>query len=215
MERLDEFDSQIEERGFSLEVSEEADEIAQSLEFKQLEFVYNLVFHGQKAYVAYQNAYNNDNFGTATSGASRLLSNHRISRLIQLLRDAMMKHNLLTGIEKRHILAEHARANMLEVVDELGEVRPEKAHLVKEHRVTYTKNGERQVTVKLHDAQKAIEIDNRMAGDNAAEVHRHELDIGEVLSRIRPTTGLPSTQEKLASAKVIETAEGQSSDSES
>lgn len=118
----------------------------------------------------------------ATSNASTLMTNPKVSHFLdahQAKQLAEVEAQLLSKPEKRQILATFARAKLIDLIDENGQVKISKnspaAKALKEwsRRERTDRNGNPIVTssLKLVDPIAAIIEDNKMTGDYAPSKH--------------------------------------------
>jgi len=158
---------------------------------RQHRFILNL-FQGMNQTDAYINAgYHCADPGTAAACATELLKLPNISQELARLmtkREAIVTANVinasispsvLTKAEKRSILAEIARARLVDFQDKdgqpalTGDTPNNKAAKEFYHRQRFDRNGNPIITksIKLVDAIEAIREDNKMTGDYAPSKH--------------------------------------------
>ena len=149
-----------------------------NLTAKQEKFCQNLL-SGMNQTEAYKNAYDCDNMQieTITNNAYQLTKNSDIATRLSELRNMTATPAVLSAQEKRQILADIARANLTDFIDENGQVRlnSKSSRALKEYyiktRVDKFGNPIKTSSVKIIDAIQAIAEDNKMAGHYAPSKH--------------------------------------------
>ena len=148
-----------------------------NLTAKQEKFCQNLL-SGMNQTEAYKNAYDCDNMQieTITREASVLADNHNITTRMLELRNMAATPTVLSIQEKRDILANIARSQLQDFLDENGNVKLNKtSRALKEYYVKERKdkhgNTIKSSSVKIIDAIQAIAEDNKMAGHYAPSKH--------------------------------------------
>jgi len=113
---------------------------------------------------AYMECYPDTSYDSARSSSADLLANPSIQEEIKRIRGLVEQDAVLSVEEKRKFLASAVRTPL----SEMDTDNP----LATEY--TITKDG---IKVKAFSKEKAIEIDNKMAGHNEAEVVKHEYNL--------------------------------------
>ena len=145
---------------------------------KQEKFCQNLL-SGMNQTEAYRDAYDCDNMQieTITNNAYQLTKNSDIATRLSELRNMTATPAVLSAQEKRQILADIARANLTDFIDENGQVRlnSKSSRALKEYyiKTRVDKFGKpiKTSSVKIIDAIQAIAEDNKMAGHYAPSKH--------------------------------------------
>ena len=132
-----------------------------SLTTRQLAYCRNRA-EGKSKAISYTDAgYSAANLEDAGSAACKLEKDHRVITMIQTLKEASFVKDALTFAEKRSYLARCVRTS----VDQVG-VSSDLAQEVSEE-VDASGNVKRKV--KVVDKLRALELDNKMSGDNFAD----------------------------------------------
>ena len=145
-----------------------------NLTAKQELFCQNII-KGMTQHDAYVNAYDTQNMLPAVIDvkASELMSNGKISVRVKELRDLAALPALLTVQEKRDILAQIARSQTTDFINDDGQVdiKGKNGRAIREYstRTYIDKDGNPQISkrVKTINPIEAIAEDNKMAGDYA------------------------------------------------
>ena len=123
---------------------------------------------------AYLGAYPKATKHSAGTLASLLEMKPKIQAELKRLQSKTETSTTLSRQEKREFLARVVRAN-------LGEL-DESSDLVEKVDRNHDKDGNRiKTTIKLPGKAQCIEIDNRMAGHNEPEEHKHTIENGVML----------------------------------
>ena len=98
---------------------------------------------------------------SAASSASRLFNRPRVKKYMDGLKEDLRKESVLTLQEKQAFLADVVRTPLGEITEE--------SPLCQEITKTYDEDGLKSEKFKMPSKLGAIEIDNKMTGDNAPE----------------------------------------------
>jgi hypothetical protein len=150
-----------------------------NLTAKQEKFCQNIALHHMTQHDAYINSYDAQNMLPATidENASRMANSSKIKARLLELYNMTATPAVLSAQEKRQILADIARANLTDFIDENGQVRlnSKSSRALKEYyiktRVDKFGNPIKTSSVKIIDAIQAIAEDNKMAGHYAPSKH--------------------------------------------
>jgi len=183
-------------------VSAEVLELRKALNPQQLAFADHVSFGGERQSRAYQLAYGLEPSASVRSMAAQLMAHKVISRLIELQLQPIAGLQLLTATGKRQRLAEMVDVGA-EIWNEDGsDIRPEFMHLVQARKPIFDKEGVRiGWDIKLVDRLKALQIDNKLSGDEAPKRHEHSIAVllASVPKRTEPMS-------KVAKGRVLEGA---------
>lgn len=142
-----------------------------------------LVASGYSVPEAYAEAYELDENQPRTAGNNLMRIESiqmEIKRLQAITRDVSDHENLLTRNEKRKYLAGVVRANVLEIDPDNPD--DPSGWLVESVVRQYDKEGNLvRTTVKLPSKLQALEMDNKMTGENQPDVIEHKLSGGVML----------------------------------
>ena len=170
-----------------------------SLNSRQLSYA-TLRAKGENKSQAYLKAgYKAKTIEQAGSGAVKLEQDPRVSQYIATLQESSFLKEALSVAEKRAFLAATVRANPLDP-DLPG-------HLIQEARTEVDQSGNTKKVIKLPSKLEAINIDNKMAGDNYADKAGNDSvnPFLAIISLFSNSPGLPSVPAALpASQPVIE-----------
>jgi len=132
-----------------------------ALNTRQRKFV-KLIAQGETQAQAHKKAgFNNTTIEGHGANAIRLLKNERIKEELQKVKDKVTQKIVLSVEAKRRFLHDLVHANPLDP-DLPG-------HLVQEARTEVDQSGNVKKVIKLPSKLEAINIDNKMAGDNYAD----------------------------------------------
>jgi len=167
-----------------------------SLNPRQLAYA-TLRAKGENKSQAYLKAgYKANTIEQAGSGAYKLEQDPRVSQYISTLQESSFIKEALSVAEKRAFLAATVRANPLDP-DLPG-------HLIQEARTEVDPAGNVKKVIKLPSKLEAINIDNKMAGDNYADRAGGEI-INPFLAIVSLFSNQPGTLPAMpAQAQVIE-----------
>ena len=148
-----------------------------NLTAKQEKFCQNIL-SGMTQHDAYVNAYDSQNMlpNVIDVKASELMDNGNVKVRVLELRNMAATPTVLSIQEKRDILANIARSQLQDFLDENGNVKLNKtSRALKEYYVKERKdkhgNTIKSSSVKIIDAIQAIAEDNKMAGHYAPSKH--------------------------------------------
>lgn len=147
---------------------------------------------------AYLIVWPNSTRKSAMTRSSILMAQPIIQDELARLRERCETEFELSFAEKRALLADIARANLASLVDDSGNLKEGAGRLIQDWKVTFTKDGEKHITIKLLDKLRAIDLDNRMVGQSEAKPKGCSLDISAILARLEPTTNLPRLNNELS-----------------
>jgi hypothetical protein len=132
-----------------------------SLTTRQMAYCRNRA-EGKSKAISYTDAgYSAANLEDAGSAACKLEKDHRVITMIQTLKEASFVKDALTFAEKRSYLARCVRTS----VDQVGASSDLAQEVVEE--VDTSGNVKRKI--KVVDKLRALELDNKMSGDNFAD----------------------------------------------
>jgi hypothetical protein len=132
-----------------------------SLTTRQLAYCRNRA-EGKSKAISYTDAgYSAANLEDAGSAACKLEKDHRVITMIQTLKEASFVKDALTFAEKRSYLARCVRTS----VDAVGASSDLAQEVVEE----VDQEGRVKRKIKVVDKLRALELDNKMSGDNFAD----------------------------------------------
>ena len=118
--------------------------------------------------IGYMECYPDSTYNSAMSSACDLLGNPKIKEEIARLKGLAEEGDVMTRKEKREFLAKVKRTP-------IGQI-DENSELAQELTVTDTQHGTRK-TIKMMSKKDAVDLDNKMSGDNEPDVVEHNITI--------------------------------------
>ena len=147
-----------------------------------------IMVSGKPQTVAYQEAYNCENYDTAGANATRLLKDARVIEYVSQLRKERDDAAVLSIQQKREFLARVVNAKIGELT--------ENDNLVQEVKIA----PDGSISLKIPSKTEAIKIDNAMMGHDAPKQVKvdHTMTIGDIIKQVsgRDVSLLPTKEEK-------------------
>ena len=169
-----------------------------ALNTRQRKFV-KLIAQGETQAQAHKKAgFNNTTIEGHGANAIRLLKNERIQEELQKVKDKVTQKTVLSVEAKRRFLHDIVHANPLDP-DLPG-------HLIQEARTEVDQSGNVKKVIKLPSKLEAINIDNKMAGDNFADKAGNDSvnPFLAIISLFSNSPGLPAVPAALPATPVID-----------